>query len=101
MIDLKSCTEATFKNKVENGFPIDDLNHEFKLLKGEIDELQDELQLFLENGDSKELSKEMADVAIFLINLAKMADVDLEQAILDKINYNKTRKYKKGTFRVK
>lgn len=103
MIDFKKCAEETFANKIKNKFPVNDMRHEFSLLKGEIKELEDEVERFLHQEPfvgpfDNALQKEMADVAIFLINMAAMAGIDLEKAILDKIEYNKTRTYKKGTF---
>ncbi len=38
-----------------------------------------------------ELAGELADVALYLIQLASISDIDLEQAILDKLAYNHSR----------
>jgi NTP pyrophosphatase (non-canonical NTP hydrolase) len=46
-----------------------------------------------ETADPGELAEELADVALYLLQLAYLTDVDLEQAILDKIDYNYTRKW--------
>lgn len=47
---------------------------------------------FRENArDRQELAGELADVALYLLQLASVTDIDLEQAILDKIEINKTR----------
>ena len=45
-----------------------------------------------ENYEKKELQGELADVALYLIQLANLCDIDLEQAVKDKlkINYNRT-----------
>jgi len=43
--------------------------------------------------DKEELSSEMADVALYLLQLASISDVDLEEAILKKIEINKTREW--------
>jgi NTP pyrophosphatase (non-canonical NTP hydrolase) len=43
--------------------------------------------------DKKELADELADVALYLLQLAFVTDIDLEQAILDKIEINKTREW--------
>ncbi len=44
-----------------------------------------------ERTDSDALAGELADVALYLLQLAYLTDIDLEQAILDKlaINYNR------------
>ena len=43
--------------------------------------------------DKDELARELADVALFLLQLASVTDIDLEKAILDKIEINKTREW--------
>ena len=49
---------------------------------------------FQENAkDKNELASELADVALYLLQLASVTDIDLEKAILDKIEINKTRKW--------
>jgi NTP pyrophosphatase (non-canonical NTP hydrolase) len=49
---------------------------------------------FQENArDTQELAGELADVALYLLQLASITRIDLEKAILDKIEVNKTRKW--------
>jgi NTP pyrophosphatase (non-canonical NTP hydrolase) len=49
---------------------------------------------FQENArDKNELASELADVALYLLQLASVTEIDLEQAILDKIEVNKTRQW--------
>ena len=49
---------------------------------------------FQENArDKGELAGELADVALYLLQLASVTDIDLEKAILDKIEVNKTREW--------
>ena len=43
--------------------------------------------------DQEELSSELADVALYLLQLASISKIDLERAILDKIEINKTREW--------
>ncbi len=42
---------------------------------------------------STELAGELADVALYLLHLASVTGVDLEQAILDKLAINATREW--------
>jgi NTP pyrophosphatase (non-canonical NTP hydrolase) len=42
-------------------------------------------------SDPAELAGELADVALYLLQLASISGVDLEQAILDKLAQNQTR----------
>jgi NTP pyrophosphatase (non-canonical NTP hydrolase) len=46
-----------------------------------------------EEADVDALSGELADVALYLLQLAYLVDVDLAQAILDKIEYNYARSW--------
>ena len=49
---------------------------------------------FQENAkDRNELAGELADVALYLLQLASVTGIDLEKAILDKIEINKTREW--------
>ena len=49
---------------------------------------------FQENAkDREELAGELADVALYLLQLASVTEIDLEKAILDKIEINKTREW--------
>jgi len=43
--------------------------------------------------DNNELADELADVGLYLLQLASVAGIDLEKAILDKIEINKTREW--------
>ena len=43
------------------------------------------------SSDKTELAGELADVALYLLQLASMTGIDLEQAILDKLAQNRTR----------
>ena len=43
--------------------------------------------------DGAELASELADVALYLLQLASVTEIDLEKAILDKIEINKTREW--------
>jgi NTP pyrophosphatase (non-canonical NTP hydrolase) len=49
---------------------------------------------FRENAkDKKELAGELADVALYLLQLSSITGIDLEKAILDKIEINMTREW--------
>lgn len=52
------------------------------------------LEHFQWNGeleDADELASELADVALYLLQIASIADIDLEQAILRKLDENSKR----------
>ncbi len=42
-------------------------------------------------GNREELAAELADVALYLLQLAALCQIDLEQAVLDKLKVNYTR----------
>ena len=44
-------------------------------------------------NDKTGLASELADVALYLLQLASVTEIDLEKAILDKIEINKTRQW--------
>jgi NTP pyrophosphatase (non-canonical NTP hydrolase) len=49
---------------------------------------------FRENvKNTEELAGELADVALYLLQLASVTGIDLEKAILNKIEINKTREW--------
>jgi len=43
--------------------------------------------------DKEELAAELADVALYLLQLASVLEINLEEAILDKLEINKTREW--------
>lgn len=46
-----------------------------------------------EDFDKDDLAEELADLALYLLQLASIAEIDLEQAILDKLEENEKRKW--------
>jgi NTP pyrophosphatase (non-canonical NTP hydrolase) len=45
------------------------------------------------SADKDALAGELADVALYLLQLASISEIDLEQAILDKLALNQTREW--------
>lgn len=43
--------------------------------------------------NKEELKSELADAALYLLQLASVSEIDLEKAILDKLEINKTREW--------
>ncbi len=56
-------------------------------------EILEHFQWQAEPQDRQELALELADVALYLLQLASVTGIDLEKAILDKIEINKTREW--------
>ena len=46
-----------------------------------------------EDFEKEDLAEELADVALYLLQLASISEIDLEQAILDKLKVNASRKW--------
>lgn len=56
-------------------------------------EILEHFQFREQAKDQEELSGELADVALYLLQLASVTGIDLEKAILDKIEINKAREW--------
>ena len=56
-------------------------------------EILEHFQWHEEIKDKEELASELADVALYLLELASVSEIDLEQAILKKLEINKTREW--------
>ena len=54
-------------------------------------EILEHFQWSDEVKDKKELAVELADVALYLLQLGSVSEIALEKAILDKLEINKTR----------
>ncbi len=56
-----------------------------------------ELYQWREAADTAKLAGELADVALYLLQLASVNDIDLEQAILEKLRLNYQRDWSKDS----
>ncbi len=59
----------------------------------EANEVLEHFQWKEQLADPQELADELADVGLYLLQIASIAGVDLEQAILDKLKKNYQRKW--------
>ena len=59
----------------------------------EASEILEHFQFTEEIKDREELGSELADVTLYLLQLASVSGIDLEQAVLKKIEVNKTREW--------
>ena len=86
-----SATQLTvWANKRNKGFNTTDVPLEFCLLQGELAELFEAWKY-----DQPNIAEELADVAIYLLGLAQMMGIDLEQAVSAKILKNSRRQYER------
>ena len=89
MVDLKELQKKVYENKVNHGFNVTDLNMEFCLAYGELAEAYSAWQ-----GKKEDLGEELADVAIYLLGIAEILEIDLEKEINHKMEKNSKRVYK-------
>ena len=59
----------------------------------EASEILEHFQWQDEIKDKEELAGELADVALYLLELASVTEIDLEEAMLKKLEVNKTREW--------
>lgn len=88
MIDFKKLQKDVYKNKVNHGFNVTDVNMEFCLAYGELGEAY---MAWLKKKD--DLGEEFADVVIYLMGLSEILGIDLETEIVNKIDKNAKRVY--------
>lgn len=89
MVNLKELQKDVYKNKIDKGFNVTDINKEFCLTYGELAEAY---ETWRKNKD--DLGEEIADVVIYLLGLSEILNIDLENEILKKINKNRHRECK-------
>ncbi len=94
MSDLKALTEAmqrfvTSKGWYEPGSPRPQTGRNLAIsLSLEANEVLEHFQWADMPTDRAELAGELADVALYLLQLALVEGIDLEQAIYDKLEHN-------------
>ena len=88
MIDLVQLQKRVYENKVAKGFNVTDIFKEFCYTYGELSEACD---AYLNKKD--DLGEELADVVLYLLGLAEILGINLEQEILDKTEKNEKRQY--------
>ena len=76
MTDLKKLQKEIYQNKVNKGFNITDINKEFCLTYGEVAEAYEAWR-----KKKDDLGEELADVAIYLLGLSEILNIDLEDEI--------------------
>ena len=87
-MDLSAVQKAVYKNKVDKGFNVTDVNVEFCLLYGEVAEAY---EAWKKKQDT--VGEELADIAIYLLGLSEILGVDLASEIEKKMKINREREY--------
>ena len=89
MTTFREAQDRTWANKQAKGFNVTDVPLEFCLLSGEVAEAFDAWRKGLPS-----LGDELADAAIFLLGLAEMVHVDLQEAVEAKLAVCEAREYR-------
>jgi NTP pyrophosphatase (non-canonical NTP hydrolase) len=87
-VQIRSAQKLAWENKVAKGFNTTDVPLEFCLLQGEIAEAFDAW-----HKGREDVGEELADVAIYLLSLAEMTGIDLQDQIEAKMAKNAARVY--------
>ena len=87
-MELKEMQKRVYDNKLKHNFNVTDVPLEFCLLEGEVSEA---FEAWIKKHDN--LGEELADVAIYLLGLAQIVGVDLQEAVENKMAINEKREY--------
>lgn len=88
MVDLKKLQKEVYQNKVNHGFNTTDISYEFCLAYGEVGEAY---MAWLKKKD--DLGEELADVVIYMMGIAEILNINLEDELQNKVIKNSKRKY--------
>ena len=88
MLGTKALQARIYQNKVAQGFNVSNIEKEVCLLHGELAEFYEAYRKRLPT-----VGEELADVAIYLLGLAEILQVDIGKEIDRKMNINEHRKY--------
>lgn len=87
---ISKLQQEVWQNKLDKGFNTSDINLEFNFTYAELTEAFQAYRKKL-----PDLGEELADVVIYILGLASMLNINLEQEIEKKVARNKNRQYKK------
>ena len=87
-MELKDMQKRVWDNKIRQGFEISNVDREFCLLYGEVGEAY---EAYIKKHDN--LGEELADVAIYLLGLSQMVNLDLQSEVERKMAINESREY--------
>lgn len=87
-MNTKEIQKSILENKIAKGFNVTDIPLEFAYLYSEVGEA---FEAWRKKKD--DLGEELADVAIYLLGLAEILGINLEQEIIHKMEKNIKRVY--------
>ncbi len=93
MVDLNELQKKIYQNKVNKHFNLTNIHQEFCYIYGEVAEAYD---AWYKKMGTDAISLELADIAIYVLGLAEMLGISLEDSILKKMAINEKRVYING-----
>ena len=87
-MDLKEVQRQIYQNKLDKHWNVSSIEKEICLLHGEIAEFYEAYRKHLPSA-----GEELADVAIYLLGIAEILHIDLEDEIERKMKINRHRQY--------
>lgn len=88
MKSMRELQTEVYRNKLEKGFNVTDVNVEFCLTYGELAEAY---EAWLKKKGN--VGEELADVMIYLLGIAEILGVDMQAEMERKIDRNRRREY--------
>ena len=85
---LREVQRQVYRNKLNKGFNVTDINKEFCLLYGEVSEAYEAWR-----KKQPTVGEELADIAIYLLGLSEILGIDLGDEISRKMKINEDRTY--------
>lgn len=89
-MDMRQMQERIYQNILDKGFNTKNVEGKFCLLYGEVAEAFDAYK-----KKKYDLGLELADVAIYLMSIAEICGIDLEEQVIKKMEINEKRVYKR------
>ena len=87
-MNWKEVQQQIYQNKVDKQWNISSIETELCLMQGEVTEFYEAYRKHLPS-----LGEELADVAIYLLGIAEILHIDLDNEIGRKMNINQNRQY--------
>lgn len=88
MKTLKQLQREIYQNKVDKGFNVTDMELEFRLTQGELEEAHEAWR-----AQDGTVGEELADVMIYVLGMAQILGIDMQQELEHKVDKNRRRKY--------
>ena len=88
MIDLAELQNRIYRNKINKGFNVTDINVEFLNI---IKEVAEAIEAHEQNLDN--LNEELADIIIFVLGIAAILKIDIESELKQKVDIIEQRRY--------